>query len=245
MPTTRAWISAFDSHVATFPEATGQDCTAGPSTGTYTINDSPAGRLLCAADNQGTVFFEWTDNRFGIITVATSNTGSYSRLYDWWANEAGPVESNGQPLPTTEPQPSSEPTSVPTFGEPTPIARPTPTPAVATEAPATPEASGEPGAGPKSPDQPYSHVTGASIHQVLFAAGIDPATSSPHGISDVFRTGTPEIDVLVAWDLIEVGAPLDVTLFQGDRCSRRPRSCRTTPTSRRPTWTSTAASRSP
>src|SRR6478609_4311398 len=70
--------SAFDSHLAVFPEATGQDCTVGASTGSYTINDNPAGRLLCAADNQGTVFFEWTDDRFGIITVATSVSGSYA-----------------------------------------------------------------------------------------------------------------------------------------------------------------------
>jgi hypothetical protein len=213
---TSSMDSAFDSHVAAFPEASGQDCTSGPSTGNYTINDNPAGRLLCAADNQGTVFFEWTDERFGIITVATSTTGSYSRLYDWWANEAGPVENNGQPIPITEPTAAPQPSSEPSFGEPTPIPQPTPTPAPATEAP-QPGATGEPGAGPKTPDEPYSHVTGASIHQVLFAAGMDAGTGSPRGIADAFRTGTPEIDVLIAWDLIEVGAPLDVSLFQGDR----------------------------
>src|SRR4051812_1430294 len=158
--------SAFDSHIAVFPEATGQDCSAGASTGNYTINDNPAGRLLCAADNQGTVFFEWTDSRFGIITVGTSASGSYASLYDWWANEAGPVESNGQPIPSaepsSEPQASSGPTAVPSLGEPT--ALPEPTPAAATEAPApTPGASGEPAGGPKSIEEPYSHVTGASI----------------------------------------------------------------------------------
>src|SRR5262249_50643327 len=144
-------------------------------------------------------------------------------------NEAGPIEASGQPLPsaepTSEPQPSSEPTAVPSLGEPTPIPQPTPAPATeapateapATEAPPTPGASGEPAAGPKTPDEPYSHSTGASIHQVLFAAGMDPTTGSPQGIADAFRVGTPEIDVLVAWDVIEVGAPLDVSLFEGNR----------------------------
>jgi Peptidase family C25 len=201
--------STFQGHVSQFPEATGTDCSTGPGYGTYTIDSEEAGQLLCATDSSGVVFFEWTDERFGIVTVATSASGSYQSLFDWWANDAGPVESSGGPLPSSEPTAGPPATGAPTPGE-------TTSPPASQAAP-TPGASEEPGAGPKALGTPYSRITGASIHQVIFAAGIDPSSSSPVGISDVFKTGTPEIDALIAWDVIDVGAPLDVTLFKGNR----------------------------
>lgn len=190
-----AMDGAFDAHLATFPDATGTDCSAGPGSGSYTLDGTAIGRIFCdvASDH---AFVEWTDIRFSILAKGTSASTDFAALNAWWANEAGPILGNGVPAPT----PSSS------GGQPTAAAR---TPA------GTPTEGSS--SGPKVSGTPVSRVTGASIHEVVFATSIDATTGSPIGIADAFRTATPTIYALVAWDVIEVGTTLDVKLFQGDR----------------------------
>ena len=182
---------AFDSQQASSPNATGDDCSQGPSQGAWTIDGVEEGRLYCDEANSQ-AFIVWTDDRFSILSVGAATSTDYASLFDWWANEAGPIEGNGIPQPTV----------APTAGR-----------------PATPRQTLNPGStsGPKVPDTPFSRITGASIHEILFASDVDAASGAPVGIADAFRTGIPKIVALIAWDVIEVGATLDVKLFQGDR----------------------------
>jgi hypothetical protein len=188
--------AAYQSHLTAFPGATGENCSTGPSQGNYAIGGVPSGDLFCDLNN-GAAFIEWTDKRFSILSFGSSTSSDFGTLYDWWANEAGPNEASAEPLPTSAPATPGLP------GEATPAPTPAGTP--------TP---GD-GDGPKVPETPPSRVTGASIHQLLFAEAI--GAEGPLGIADAFRTGTPRIYTLVAWHLIEVGAELDLKLFQGDR----------------------------
>ena len=186
-----AMDDAFNSQQAASPNATGDDCSQGPSQGSWTMDGTEEGQLYCDVSN-GQAFIVWTDDRFSILSVGVSTSTDFGSLFDWWANDAGPIEGNGVPQPTV----------APTAGP-----------------PATPRPTQEPGStsGPKIPDTPFSRITGASIHQILFASNVDPTSGAPVGISDAFRTGIPKIVALIAWDVIEVGATLDVKLFQGDR----------------------------
>jgi hypothetical protein len=180
---------AYDGQLASFPDTPAGDCTAAPGRGTYTIDGVDSGRIFCNLMD-GKAFMVWTDTRFAILTVGLSTSTDFGPVYDWWATDAGPVEGTGSPAPT------------PTNGG-----------VPGTQAPATPPST----TGPKVPSIPFSKLTGARIHQVVFATGVDPVARSPIGIADAFLIGTERILALVAWDSIEVGATLDVKLFRGDR----------------------------
>jgi hypothetical protein len=191
--------AAFESHQAQFPGATGENCALGPGRGTYKVDGSPAGSLFCDLKD-GVAFIEWTDERFAILSIGIGTSATFAPIYNWWASEAGPNNATGNPVPTVAPATPGQPgpaTPAPTVG-PVPTAQPG-------------------GSGPKVPGTPFSQITGASIHQVLFAAGIDPSRHSPVGIADAFRIGTPTIYALIGWDVIEIGATLDVKLFEGNR----------------------------
>lgn len=187
--------TAFNADLANYGNATGEDCAQGPSQGAYTIDGVESGQLFCD-ETDGKAFIEWTDDRFGILSVGVSTSTDYAELFNWWATDAGPIEGNGVPQPTAEPTSPGQ-----------------------TAAPATPGATPVPGStsGPKVPGTPLSRMNRALIHQILFSSGIDPTSGTPLGIADAFRTGTPKILALVAWDLIDTGANLDLKLFQGDR----------------------------
>jgi hypothetical protein len=187
--------AVFDGDLAGFPDATDGDCEASPGESDYSTDDSAdAGRVFCDRAN-GTAFFEWTDTRFTILTIGVGTSGDLAPLFDWWATQAGPFRAGGSPA--------------------------TPPAVAASAAPSTPTgtsvSSPAPGGGPKAPVTPESRITGASIHQIVFATPFDPNASSLTGITDTFKAGTPTIVVLIAWDLIEVGASLDVKLFAEDR----------------------------
>lgn len=187
--------AAFNKHLASVPSATGSDCSAGPSQGAYTIDGVESGQILCDVAD-GKAFIEWTDNRFSILSLGRAASKDFASLSAWWSQDAGPIVGSG--IPQT--------TAAPTAGQ-------------ATGVPSTPGPTQGPGSttGPKVPSTPFSRVTGASIHQIVFATSIDTASGSPVGIADAFRVGTPRILALIAWDVIDVGAALDVKLFQGDR----------------------------
>jgi hypothetical protein len=65
-----------------------------PSEHGYTIANEPVGRYLCietGVDPQVVPTIYWTDDRFNILSQASSSLGDYQRLIDFWVSEAGPV----------------------------------------------------------------------------------------------------------------------------------------------------------
>lgn len=71
----------------------GNDCSKGPSLGTYKdATGSIAGSLMCHPNHgsMGGLIFVWTNDQLRIISAGVSTTGTYSDTTDWWVN-AGPL----------------------------------------------------------------------------------------------------------------------------------------------------------
>lgn len=65
-------------------------CQTGPHVDTYNIGGIDAGQLICFDDGIDTVM-AWTDEQVTILTFGATSSASYPELYQWWADEAGPV----------------------------------------------------------------------------------------------------------------------------------------------------------
>ena len=62
-----------------------------PADGTYTIGEETAGRIMCTDTFTGSSIIWWTDELLNIKSVAISTDGDREALYEFWANESGPV----------------------------------------------------------------------------------------------------------------------------------------------------------
>lgn len=60
-----------------------------PSEGSYSVQDEPAGRVLCMQISDAPTIY-WTDARLLILTWAVHVNGDAERLYEFWEREAGP-----------------------------------------------------------------------------------------------------------------------------------------------------------
>lgn len=67
-----------------------EDHSTWPAEGPYNVENAPAGRRLCT-DQPGSPTIFWTDDRLNFLSQASSQTTDYTRLVDFWTNEAGPV----------------------------------------------------------------------------------------------------------------------------------------------------------
>ncbi len=66
------------------------DCTSGDSQGSYRQGSQPVGGYACVS-TAGQGNFAWTDDRFGILSIAASDTMSLADLYQWWwHSDTGP-----------------------------------------------------------------------------------------------------------------------------------------------------------
>jgi hypothetical protein len=66
------------------------DCTSGDSQGSYRQGSQPVGGYACVSA-AGQDNFAWTDDRFGILSIASSDTMSLADLYQWWwHSDTGP-----------------------------------------------------------------------------------------------------------------------------------------------------------
>ena len=67
------------------------DCTSGDSQGSYRQGSQPVGGYACVS-TAGQDNFTWTDDRFGILSIASNDTMSLADLYQWWwHSDTGPV----------------------------------------------------------------------------------------------------------------------------------------------------------
>jgi hypothetical protein len=67
-------------------------CTSGDGQGSYRQGSSqPAGGYACVS-TQGQNNFAWTNTRLSILSVATSDTMTLAKLYQWWLHsDTGPA----------------------------------------------------------------------------------------------------------------------------------------------------------
>jgi hypothetical protein len=66
------------------------DCTSGDSQGSYRQGSPLVGGYACVS-TAGQDNFAWTDDRFGILSIASSDTMSLADLYQWWwHSDTGP-----------------------------------------------------------------------------------------------------------------------------------------------------------
>lgn len=61
-----------------------------PSEGSYSVQDEPAGRVLCMQISDAPTIY-WTDGQLQILTWAVHVNGDAERLYEFWEREAGPA----------------------------------------------------------------------------------------------------------------------------------------------------------
>jgi hypothetical protein len=78
--------------------------------------------------------------------------------------------------------------------------------------------------GPRLVGIPPSQTTGAALHHLEFATSLASHTDTngqtslaPQGISDVFKTGTPTIIVLLSWENVPNGTEFSIRVFKDDR----------------------------
>jgi hypothetical protein len=77
------------------PSENGQ-CALGNYEWTYTVNGTPAGRIMCtsylsARTNQTFRVIEWTNEELKILAYASSPTLGWGEMVDFWRGSAGPV----------------------------------------------------------------------------------------------------------------------------------------------------------
>lgn len=61
-------------------EPTGSECSAGPSTNTYTVDGTIVGRIVCAPDPFGGLVAWWYDDRLEVVMTVLLLEGTYEDL---------------------------------------------------------------------------------------------------------------------------------------------------------------------
>ncbi len=85
--------AAYKADMTTFgnPTKSTKGCTSGRNESTYTIDKVANGRWACVVDKDKNKVIEWTDDTNLIVTYAWSPTLSWQSMYDYWFNDAGPI----------------------------------------------------------------------------------------------------------------------------------------------------------
>jgi len=74
------------------PTKSTKGCVGGRNEDAYTVNGVANGRWACVVDDQKNKVIDWTDDASLMITYAWSPTLSWQAMYDYWFNDAGPVD---------------------------------------------------------------------------------------------------------------------------------------------------------
>jgi len=115
-PTRDAMNEAFQGNVNNKQAPSGDCATDHVAVDAYTINDEPAGRVLCytitlhgklvdETDTTDQSRIEWTDENASIYAQAVRNDLSDLSLYDWWLTSSGPVLPGEDAVRAKDPSP--------------------------------------------------------------------------------------------------------------------------------------------
>jgi serine/threonine protein kinase len=83
--------AAFDQNVAVLTAPSGDCATQHKAFGPYSVGGERAGRVLCY-EIAGRSQIEWTDERLFVYAIAFRPDLGDLNLFDWWADQAGPVD---------------------------------------------------------------------------------------------------------------------------------------------------------